>query len=91
MVTLRRKQCHSGDWLYQVWPDDHSAYLPEPPWRPSGEFCHAIRGAMAAAFLLLNPYEDEVHFTQEEWTGFFCAAEELKTSSPDDYPHWGDY
>jgi hypothetical protein len=91
LVTLRRKQGLSGGWLYQVLPDAHPACLLEPPWRPANEFCLAIRGAIAAAFLLFKPYKNEIQFTQEEWNGYFEAAEELSTSDPKDYPGWGSY
>ena len=88
MVTLRRKQSMSGNWLYQVWPDDHPATLQEPPWRPADEFCRAIRGAIVIAFLL-GPYENETQFTQEEWSSYFETAKELATSDPKNYPDWG--
>lgn len=89
-VTLRRKRSLTGTDLYQVWPDDHPAYLPEPPWRPSDEFCGAIRGAMATAFLLLGG-EDEVEFTQEEWDRYFETAMESAASDPKNYSDWGSY
>ena len=89
-VTLRRKRTLTGTELYQVWPDDHPAYLPEPPWRRSDEFCRAIRGAMVMAFLLLGG-EGEVEFTQEEWDGFFKATKESAASDPTTYADWGSY
>lgn len=90
MVTVRRKRSQTGADLYQVWPDDHPAYLPEPPWRPSDEFCRAIRGAIFTAFLLLGS-EDEVQFTQEEWDGYFETAKELAAANLKNYPEWGSY
>jgi hypothetical protein len=87
MVVLRRKQSLTGGWLYQVWPDDHPAYLPELPWRLADEFCRAIREAMAVAFLI-DLYENETQFTQEEWHGFFEAERELASSDPQNYADW---
>lgn len=89
-VTLRRKRSLTGRELYQVWPDDHPAYLPEPPWRPSDEFCRPIQGAMVMAFLLQGG-ENEVEFTQEEWDGYFETAKELAASDAKNYSDWGSY
>lgn len=90
-VTLRRKRSLTGGTeLYQVWPDDHPTYLREPPWRPSGEFCLAIRGAIFTAVLLMGR-EDEVVFTPEEWDGYFKTAKERTASNPENYSDWGSY
>lgn len=78
---LRRKRSLTGRELYQVWPDDHPAYLLEPTWRPFDEFCNAIQGAIVKAFLLLNG-ENEVEFTQEEWEENFRAATDLAAFDP---------
>lgn len=82
-VTLRRKLSLTGAVLYQVWPDDHPAYLPDPPWLPSYVFCDAIKGALLIALLLGG--EDEVVFTQDEWDGYFDAAQESALSDPENY------
>lgn len=78
-VMLRRKRSQPGIDLYQVWPDDHPAYLPEPPWRPASEFSRAIKGAIAMAFLLLQS-GDEYQFSQEEWDEYMKVAMENAAS-----------
>jgi hypothetical protein len=42
------------------------------------------------AFLLLGR-EDEVEFTQEEWNGYFEAAEESGESDLKNYSDWGSH
>lgn len=88
-VTLRRKTSPTGALLFQVWPDDHPTYLPEPPWLPSHMFCHAIKGALLMALILGG--EDEVEFTQDEWDGYFDAAKGSAVSDPESYSDWGSY
>lgn len=82
-VTLRRKLSPTGAMLYQVWPDDHPARLPEPPWLPSHFFCDAIKGALVR--VLLDCGEGEEEFTQDEWDGYFKAAQESAASDPENY------
>lgn len=86
-ITLRRKRSLTGTELYQVWPDDHPANLPDPPWRPSAEFCTAIRGAMFTAFVILGG-ENTMECSQEEWDGYFKAAKESAAFSPKNYSGW---
>lgn len=73
MITLRRRQTASGNWLYQVLPEDHSAILPEPPWRPSEDFGIAIKAALAGAFLL-GDGADEVEITQQDLDRYFWST-----------------
>jgi hypothetical protein len=86
MITLRRrKHGRTNEWLFQVWPDNHSPSLPEPPWHPGGTYSQSIQGAIFIAFLLLGPNEVEVYFTQEEWNGYFKAerrADKLEHELP---------
>jgi hypothetical protein len=91
MVTLRRKRSPTrGEELYQVWPDDHPAYLQEPPWLPSNEFCFAVRIAIFAAFVLMGG-EDKFEFSQKEWDEYFENAKRRALSDPEDYADWGSY
>lgn len=90
MVTVRRKQGSFGGWLYQVLPEDHPVNLNEPPWYPAVEFCMGIRTAIFAAFLL-GFDEDKIHFSHEDWQGFFATANRQQPSERDSYDEWGSY
>lgn len=74
MITIERKNSISGDWLYRVWPDNHSDCFPEPSWLPARDFCDAIKGAINAAFLIVDSNAHAFNFTQEEWGRFFETA-----------------